>query len=63
MQRMQSIQNFKRCEARQKANDEGFAKEAETVSKAKNERLEIVERSQKMLKGQRFQRKQRLQDM
>ena len=42
IRRMQSIQNFKRCEARKKANDEGIAKNAETVSKAKIERVEIV---------------------
>ena len=38
-------------------------RDAESVRKAKNERVEIVQRSQKLLKGQKFQRKQRLQDM
>ena len=45
MPRMQSIQIFKRCEARKKPNNEGIAKNAESVRKAKNERVEIVQRS------------------
>ena len=39
---MQSIQNFKRCEARKKAKNEGNANNAESVRKAKIEREEIV---------------------
>ena len=42
---MQSHQKFKSWEARKKANNEGVAKNAESVRKAKNEGVEIVKRS------------------